>query len=96
MQFPDAVTILRQAGSDEYGNPGKSWDNPTQAETRGFHLQRPGAPDLLLMPPRTDIRPTDRVRVQGRLFKVDGDPVFVRSPSKDVMTQVGLVRLEVK
>lgn len=91
MKFPDAVTILRQTTADEYGNPRGSWEDYATAQTVGFKLQRPDGSHLLLMPPRTNVRPTDRVRVQGGLYEVKGDPVFVRSPSKDVMTQVGLL-----
>jgi hypothetical protein len=87
VKFPDAVTILRAAGVDEYGNPG-SWDAPDEIAAIGFLLHR-----QIMLPASVDIRAGDRLATARGLFKVDGEPELLRSPSRNVMWNVALVRI---
>jgi len=87
MRYPDAVTILRPRGSDEYDNPGASWAAPAEISAVGFLMG-----DMCLMPPRTDVRAGDRLRIADRVYDVVGDPEVIRSPVRDVMIVVKVDR----
>lgn len=83
----DPVVVLRAAGADEYGNPGRSWDAPTEASYLGFQASQ----EVLILPANADVRAGDRVRVNGVLFAVAGEPVAARSP---LSVRAMVVRLE--
>lgn len=87
MRFPDAVTILRSSTQDAYGDPG--WATPTEIPAKAFVT-----PEGAYLPPTTDIRTGDRLRVPGRgTFTVDGEPTRLRSPSRLIMWHVELTRI---
>lgn len=98
MRFPDAVTILRATGEDEYGNPG-SWDAAvTEIAAEGF-LVKGDAPGglvtsygLLLMPPATDVRLEDRVVVSGTTYEIH-NAQLARSASAAKVWSVSVKRL---
>jgi hypothetical protein len=100
MRYPDAVTILRAAGEDEYGNPGRAgWAEPAEAAARAFIVagsriangQRVPATKAYF-PPGTDIRDGDRLRAaDGTVYDV-ATPTTARSPSRPVMITAGLTR----
>ena len=97
MRFPNVVVVVRPTGLDEYGNAANSFDLSTESATVGFYFQKAGSrlgvqmsDEAVLMPPDSDVRPSDRLRIDGVLFEVNGDPVFVRSPGKSVLTQVSV------
>lgn len=85
MRYPDAVTILRPSGADAYGNPGTSWDSPEETPARGFLA---GA--HCFMPPDTDVRRGDRLRVGADTYDTEGDPEPARSPTKTVLIRVAV------
>lgn len=89
MRFPDAVTVLRATATDAYGNPGASWEAPTEIPAAAFVLGSGKA----MFPPATDLRPGDRVRRDGRVFAVE-DLKPVRSPSRTVLLSAKLRLLE--
>lgn len=84
MRFSDAVTVLRPATSDAYGNPGRSWEVPTSIPSPGFLLGR----TTCFMPPDADVRQGDRLVIRGVTYDVPDEPSVVRSPSKTVITIV--------
>lgn len=87
MRFPDAVTILRPAGTDEYGNPGTSWASPEETPAVGFL-----SGDDVFMPPTTDVQRGDRLRIAGQLYDVRGEPDLIRSPNRPVLWLVKVDR----
>ena len=87
MRFPDAVTIRRPAGTDEYGNPGTSWAAPQELPAVGFL-----AGVTVFMPPTADVQRGDRLRIAGRDYDVIGEPDLVRSPSRPVLLLVKVER----
>lgn len=88
MRFPDAVTILRAADEDEYGNPAADWTAPATTSARGFLIDR-----TLFVDRSADIRPGDRIAVAGVLFAIEEHPVMLRSPNRNVLWQLKLTRL---
>ncbi|MEV1157730.1 hypothetical protein AB0J27_20260 [Micromonospora chokoriensis] len=80
MRYPDALTILRPSGPDAYGNPGTSWESPEEIPARGFL-----AGDACYLPPTTDVRRGDRLRLGTDVYDVEGDPQPARSPSRTVL-----------
>lgn len=89
MRFPDAVTVLRPAGTDEYGNPGTSWATPSVTEAVGFLSGL-----TCFLPPDADVQRGDRLEVAGVFFDVEGAPAVLRSPSRSIVTAVKLQRRE--
>lgn len=87
MQFPDAVTILRAQGEDEYGNPDASFYAPLEIPARGFHYE----PGSMLMPAVTDIQEGDRVKVGDQVYRAE--PTAIRSPAKRVMWSLKLTEV---
>ncbi|BCJ41671.1 hypothetical protein GCM10010168_53310 [Actinoplanes ianthinogenes] len=83
MRFPDAVTVLRPTGVDEYGNPDHSWANPLATETVGFL-----SGDTVYLPPGTDVLKGDRLLIGERTYTVADDPGQARSPSRTVLVTV--------
>lgn len=89
MRFPDAVEILKPSGSDAYGNPGNSFEDPTIVAVQGFEVRRG---ELLLLPANSGIEEGDRVRLRGKTFAAE--PTEVRSPSRTVVYTVDLKEVE--
>lgn len=87
MKFPDAVTVLRPAGPDEYGNPGTSWASPLTLPAVGFL-----SGDTVYMPPDSDVERGDRLRIGASDYDVIGEPNLVRSPSRPVLFLVKVER----
>lgn len=87
MRFPDAVTVLRPASTDAYGNPGGSWDSPEEIPAVGF-LSGP----VCFMAPDADVKRGDRLTVAGVVYDVEGTPSILRSPSRAVVTAVQVKR----
>lgn len=87
MKYPDAVTLLKPRGPDEYGNPGRSWDSPTSTQTVGFLAK----PTELLLPPDADLVTGDRVRVGTRTYEATVTPA--RSPARTVLLIATLVEI---
>lgn len=85
MRFPDAVTVLRPEGADEYGNADGSWASPTSTPAVGFMLA-----EKCLMPADADVKRGDRLRVGAKTYDVIGDPHIVRSPTRTVLTSVAV------
>jgi head-tail adaptor len=83
-------TVVRLRAStteDRYGNQVEDWDDPDELPVWNVSVAprlqaednaqlRQGVPIglTLYMPPHTDIKATDRVRVAGRVHRVDGNP----------------------
>lgn len=96
MRFPDEVTITTAASTDEYGNPGESFEGASSSTTPGFFVSsnQPGdlANLLLLLPASAAIAPGARVAGRGKRYRaVEVDEV--RSPSKTVLWTVRLMEL---
>lgn len=87
MRYPDVVTRLRATGTDEYGNPARSWTAPATATVRGFLLD-----GKAFFPVGADVLPGDRLSFDGRLFSVDAVKT-VRSPSRAVLVTAALTRI---
>lgn len=78
------VTIVRPVGQDRHGDPLPG--DPSETQVSGCSVQPSSTTELtdgrdtvvslwdLFLPAGTDIRATDRVRFNGELFDVDGDP----------------------
>lgn len=88
----ETVTLLRRtiSGTDAYGN-----DRYTTVEvaiagcavTFVSSSEQPGAVAdsiAVVMPPGTDVRPVDRLRVRGLVYQVDGQPITERNPMTGV------------
>lgn len=86
MRYPDVVTILRPVTVDAYGNP--SWEDPDETAALGFLMHR-----RIMLPPTVDIRAGDRIATARGLFRVEGEPEMLRSPSRNIMWQVELERV---
>lgn len=84
MQYPDQVTRLRATGTDEYGNPDRSWATPDALDLQGFVMYGLDATTVFL-PPLTDVLEGDRMVVESDTYTVKGAK-RVRSPSREVMT----------
>lgn len=99
MRYPDAVTILRASGADEYGNPYRDWTTPTETAAKAFVVQSsratfdgPVSTAKAFLPPDTDVHDGDRLRmVDGTEFDVVL-PMPVRSPSKTILVAATLTR----
>lgn len=89
MRFPDDVEILKPNGSDHYGNPGRSWTDPTVLQVKGFEVKRG---DTLLLPADSGIEEGDRVRLRGKTFRTDAEEI--RSPSRTVLWHVKIEEVE--
>ncbi len=97
MKFPNVVVIVRPKGEDEYGNPSNSFDLAEEIPTKGFRYTKAGsaggvqrADVQMLLPVDPAVRAKDRLRIDGVLHEVIGDPVVIQSPAKSVMTLVAL------
>ncbi|MFG3715800.1 hypothetical protein [Micromonospora sp. NPDC047730] len=84
MRFPDAVTVLRPTGADEYGNPGTGPHAP--AGTFAGFLSG----DAVYAAPGVDVQRGDRLVIGADTYDVEGDPRDLRSPSRPVMTRVAV------
>jgi hypothetical protein len=95
MQFKDEVTILRTDAPGPYGDPRGDWSNPTEIPAKGFWIAGSARrkDKTILMPPTTDIQAGDRVRLNGDVYQVVGEPGQVRSPSRLIMWRVSIRRL---
>ena len=99
MRFPDAVTILRASGADEYGNPARDWTTPTEIAAKAFVVlssrstaNGPVPVAKAFLPPDTDVHDGDRlVMADGVAFDV-ALPMPVRSPSKTILISATLTR----
>lgn len=93
LPYGETVTIVRPGPptQDAYGNdvPGP----PTEIEVAGAAVApRTSSEDLnardqvivgltVYLPPGTIVQPTDRMRVRGELYEVEGEPgTYLRSP----------------
>lgn len=92
MKFPHTVEILRPSGTDAYGNLSSGFTNPTRTSSVAFIVQRSSASgdaqtriNLALLPPDTDLLPSDRVKYDGNVYDVVGDIITAASPSKEVL-----------
>lgn len=85
----DTLTVVRQA-VDEDGDPAGA---PAEVEVPGCYVQPRGTSDedndlrltvttgwLVFAPPGADIRPADRVRWNGGMYEVVGDPAAWAPP----------------
>lgn len=89
MRFPDDVEILKPGGGDHYGNPGRSWTDPTVVPVKGFEVKRD---ETLLLPPDAPIEEGDRVRLRGKVFASEPDPL--RSPTALKLWNVKITEVE--
>lgn len=88
MRFPDAVTISRSTGPDEYANPASDPAVAEDVTIDGFLV----TPELLLLPAEAVISKRDRVRCRGKLY-VAREVDEVRSPAKTVIWTVRVERV---
>lgn len=99
MRFPDTVTILHPSTADEYGNPGRGWAAPTEAQASAFVVTGTRISggvrvpvDKAMFPPGTDIRHGDRIQTaDGTVYDVI-TPAPARSPSRTVLITAALTR----
>lgn len=85
----ETITVIRATttGTDDYGNAIEGWDTATETTIPGCAVALRSEPEsggydspavlvgiTVYAPAGTDIRHTDRVRVRGVLYEVDGIP----------------------
>jgi hypothetical protein len=90
----ETVTVLR-AGSttDAYGDPAFDWATPVEIPHPGSAVaprlededRRNGREGIVTgwtvyFPPGADVRGTDRVRIRGLVYRVDGQPAQWTNP----------------
>lgn len=78
MRFPSAITILRPAGLDEYGNPDTSFTAATNTVARALRVSA----TALLLDPGADLRVGDRISVDGTMYSQEATPVLTPRGTK--------------
>lgn len=85
----ETVTRLRAAGRDRNGDP---TGDPSEVNIEGCVIWPTGSSEQtfqqdtvtsdyqVLMPPGTDVLPTDQIRWDGVVYDVDGEPGRYRNP----------------
>lgn len=105
--LPHEVTIIRAgAGTDEYGNAVEGWATATETTVRGWLQQTTSDEEAqndrevsvtryrLFLGPDADLRARDRVRVNGVVYSIDGEPEYARSLNRVRYVAAGLERRE--
>lgn len=83
----DTVTIIRPASIESRGSTVPDWSRATETQVSGCSVQPAGTSlsqdgrvlgvmDGLTayIPPGTDVQPGDRIRFDGEVYTIDGDP----------------------
>lgn len=108
----ETVTLVRPPGRDQYGDPLPGTGTETDYHSCAVWPRDGNAAGgnentdfrntviiglMVLVPPGADVEPTDRMRVRGVLYEVDGEPgVWGPSPltGTEAGVQVALKRVE--
>lgn len=100
------VTVIRPATKLERGSTVDDWDHAIETNISGCSVQ-PSATNLnqgehelatkislvLYMPTTADVQPSDRIKVGGDIFVIDGEVMLWRSPTGNLSHKhVNLVR----
>ena len=106
MIYPHSVDIIRAASStDAYGDPTLDWDTATTTSEVPAWVQPRTTSEvtggrsavltewMAFLPPETDVAAHDRLRWEGRLYDVDGDPAYLWNPSGPHHVEVPLTRI---
>jgi hypothetical protein len=99
------VTRLRPTpGVDSVGDRVLSWASPTRSPiphasvtslTSAADGSRITGRGLLVIVGEFDLAATDRVEHEGRVWRIDGDPLIRRSLASGVLVEANLARVEV-
>lgn len=89
LPFGETITVIRPPAKDKFGDPvaGSAaetavpgcafWPRTTTELLNGQNTLIEGLD--VFFPPGTDVRATDRLRITGLIYEVDGDPGVWRS-----------------
>ncbi|UDL14616.1 head-to-tail stopper [Arthrobacter phage KeAlii] len=105
---PSVYRLRAGTTTDSYGDPVESWDNPQRTLLRGATVQNEKTTEedgqarrvirsefVLFAPGAVDLTSDDRIEAEGRIWRVDGDPVVRRGLASTVYTTASLERVTI-
>ncbi|RAX48941.1 hypothetical protein DQ353_12540 [Arthrobacter sp. AQ5-05] len=104
---PPIFRLRASVTTDYYGDTVEDWENPVKAPLKraqvqdvetiaddGFTRRVIKGQRLLIVPGAVDLAATDRVEIQGQVWRIEGLPVTRRGLASRVYTRATLTRSE--